>query len=94
MVRHFQANYEKARLAEPDYKAGSIARRLFGSRATAHLGLFMIAGVVLGYLGFTLIPVLLQVAVPYDEAALGGVLFLFAAWIFINVHHYFMDNVM
>lgn len=94
VVWHFQANYEKARLADPAYKAGSIARRLFGSHAAAHLGLFMIAGVVLGYLGFTLIPVLLQIAVPYDEATLGGVLFLFAAWIFINVHHYFMDNVM
>jgi hypothetical protein len=32
--------------------------------------------------------------VPYDEAALGATVFLFASWVFINVHHYFLDSVM
>ena len=31
---------------------------------------------------------------PYDHQAFNGTLFLFMFWIFINVHHYFLDNVM
>ena len=31
---------------------------------------------------------------PYDRHLLGPSLFLFAFYIFINIHHYFLDNVM
>lgn len=94
VVWHFEANYEKARLAEPGYKAGSLARRLFGSNAMAHLGLFIMTGIALGYLGFTFLPIVLTVFVPFDQASLGGTVFLYAAFVIINVHHYFIDNVM
>jgi hypothetical protein len=59
---------------------------------TKHAG-FLVAGVVLGFLGFWLVPSVLA-TLPYDKTIFGGTLFLFVAWIFINVHHYFLDNVM
>lgn len=55
---------------------------------------FVAVGVALGYLGFWLAPSFLQVAMPYDRAIFGPTVFLFAFWVFINVHHYFLDNVM
>jgi sulfite exporter TauE/SafE len=55
---------------------------------------FIVVGAILGALGFWLVPMALADLVPYDKAVFGSSLFLFIAWIFINVHHYFLDNVM
>jgi hypothetical protein len=55
---------------------------------------FAILGLALGYAGFWAIPGLLQQNVGYSKELLGGSVFFFACWIFINVHHYLMDNVM
>ncbi|WP_245277580.1 hypothetical protein [Mesorhizobium sp. L48C026A00] len=55
---------------------------------------FIIIGSILGILGFWLVPIALSALIPYNEEVLGSSLFLFIAWIFINVHHYFLDNVM
>lgn len=55
---------------------------------------FVIGGGLLGYLGFWGLPKLLGATVPVDEAVFGPTLFLFLCWIFINVHHYCLDNVM
>jgi hypothetical protein len=48
---------------------------------------------LMGYLGFWAIPRFLDDRVGFDHAALGATPFLFVFWIFINVHHYFVDNV-
>ncbi len=48
---------------------------------------------VMGYLGFWLVPEFLDGAMSFDQAALGVTPFMFTFWVFINVHHYFMDNV-
>jgi hypothetical protein len=48
---------------------------------------------VLGYLGFWGLPEQPQKLLPYDTQALGPTLFVFLSWIFINIHHYFIDNV-
>jgi hypothetical protein len=56
--------------------------------------LFVLTGLLLGYLGFWGVPQVLDKLVPYDRVAFGGTMFLFVFWIFINVHHYFLDNVM
>jgi hypothetical protein len=50
--------------------------------------------VLLGFLGFYGLPFALANLVPYNKAVLGPSLFMFACYIFINVHHYFLDNVM
>lgn len=56
--------------------------------------LFAVMGLFLGYMGFWGLPTFLDRIVGYDKALFGGTLFLFLFYIFINVHHYFMDNVM
>ena len=55
---------------------------------------FIALGVFLGFLGFYGLPRSFDWAVPYDRHLLGPSLFLFAFYIFINIHHYFLDNVM
>jgi hypothetical protein len=55
---------------------------------------FYAIGLGLGYLGFWLLPRYLNAHVPYDRALFGTGLFFFVFWIFINVHHYFLDTVM
>lgn len=83
---------DAADAAEPP-RAPAMAR-LFRRRSAQRLAGFVALGVALGYAGFWGVPRLLQAAVPYDEAMVGATAFLFAFWVFINVHHYFLDNVM
>lgn len=52
------------------------------------------AALVLGYLGFWLLPRYLNTHVPYDRALFGTGLFFFVSWVFINLHHYLLDTVM
>jgi hypothetical protein len=54
---------------------------------------FVLLGGVLGWLGFLGLPGLLDFVVPYDPAVWSTALFIFIFTIFINVHHYFIDNV-
>ncbi|MEL1265967.1 hypothetical protein [Pseudoxanthomonas putridarboris] len=70
-------------------------RRLFRGRGPwPGFALFLFLGTVLGYLGFWMAPMYLDSWVDYDKALFGGALFMFIFWIFINIHHYFLDNVM
>ena len=94
VVWRFQYNYESAQLARAEYKDGSLARQIFGGRALGHLAVFSLTGGVLGFAGFWLLPMVLGITVPHDKALFGATVFLFVFWVFINVHHYFMDNVM
>jgi hypothetical protein len=94
VVWRYQLNYEKAQLASDDYRKGSFIRAVFGADPVAHMAGFVLTGAVLGFLGFWGIPMLADSLVPYDRQAIAGVLFLFVFWIFINVHHYFLDSVM
>jgi len=82
VVWRFQANRARASAAAGGPPVG---------RAMAR---FSVSGVLLGFAGFWALPVLLIAAIPYDHAVFGETMFLFVGWIFINVHHYFLDNVM
>jgi hypothetical protein len=64
------------------------------SRATLRLALFAALGLTMGWLAFWGLPRWLGGALDYDRALLGPTLFLFVFWIFVNVHHYFLDSVM
>ena len=55
---------------------------------------FLIIGASLGFLGFWGLPLVLDSAVVYDRELFGNTLFLFLFWVFINVHHYSIDNVL
>lgn len=91
VVWRYQLNAERDRagMAAATGRAG-----WFAGRAGIRFGLFLLTGLALGYLGFWLLPVLLAVTIPVDKAIFGPSVFLFICWIFINVHHYFLDNVM
>ncbi|QGY00213.1 hypothetical protein EI983_18860 [Roseovarius faecimaris] len=54
---------------------------------------FILLGMVLGVIFFYAIPFALDLAIAYREEVFGTTMFLFAIWVFINIHHYFMDNV-
>ena len=92
VVARFETNYATANFARAVPSTGSVLRR--GKTRIAHLREFAIVSIVLGALGFWLAPLAMSAAMKQPQAALGAGVFLFAAWIFVNVHHYFMDNVM
>lgn len=54
--------------------------------------LFILGGMLLGFIGFFTLPNLLDVVINYDHDLFGITMFVFMWWIFINVHHYFIDN--
>jgi hypothetical protein len=58
------------------------------------LALFIMAGGLLGFLGFWGAPLLLEALVTYNKEVLGSALFICMFWIFINIRHYFLDNVL
>jgi hypothetical protein len=60
----------------------------------AGFAFFIGVGVVLGFLGFQGIPRSIDALLPYNHRVFGPSLFLFAFYIFINIHHYCLDNVM
>lgn len=93
VVWRYQTNVERDgvdAVGDPPLKILSFLGPLYRFRV---LG-FIVAGAALGYLGFWLIPLTLTNLVPYDKQVLGSSLFFFIVLIFINVHHYFLDNVM
>lgn len=95
VVWRYEINFGKAQVeASGKAKAHSPLARLFGGGLGAHLALFAAGGLIFGFIGFWGLPMLLSWFVPYDQALFGSMLFIFVAWIFINVHHYFIDNVM
>jgi len=72
----------------------SIVNRVLPAGMWSKLAIFIGVGVFLGFLGFMGVPRFIDSVLPYDKRVLGPSLFLFMFYIFINVHHYFLDNVM
>src|SRR5258705_7444604 len=72
----------------------SIVGRVLPTGVWFNLAIFIGAGIFLGFLGFMGVPRFIDSVLPYDKRVFGPSLFLFMAYIFINVHHYFLDNVM
>jgi len=69
-------------------------RSVFRSRARRRYAGFAALALALGFAGFWGAPALFQAVFPYDRTAFGAAAFLFVFWVFINVHHYFLDSVM
>jgi hypothetical protein len=72
----------------------SLLDRIWPANVWRSLTLFIGFGVLLGYLGFMGVPRFVDSVFPYDRHVFGPSLFLFMFYIFINIHHYSMDNVM
>lgn len=68
--------------------------RLRVSGAQARLLRFAFVGLIAGALAFSVVPALLDLAIAWREELFGPSMFLFMFVVFINIHHYFMDNVM
>lgn len=90
-VWRFQLN--RAQL-QPDRRRweqwlGSDPRR----RAIGSFLVFILVGGVMGWLGFRGLPHLLDASIAYDAKLWSAALFVFIATMFINIHHYFIDNV-
>ncbi len=94
VVWRFQMNLEQG---QPDSRERP-AKRWLGaftpSNATGRFTAFLASGIALGFLFFWAIPFFASGLVGYDKELFGGTLFFFICWIFINVHHYCLDNVM
>jgi hypothetical protein len=73
---------------------GKFFERTMPDGLWANFAAFIAAGVLLGFLGFMGVPRFIDAVWPYDKQVFGPSLFLFMFYIFINVHHYFLDNVM
>lgn len=94
VVWRFQMNREKD---QPDAKEAPEKRwlgSLTPSNATTRFTLFLASGIGLGFLAFWLVPFIFSGHSSLDEEVFGGTVYFFVCWIFINVHHYCLDNVM
>lgn len=94
VVWRFQLNYESSRADGHDKTGRGRLAHFVPSITLLRFAVFVGAGIVLGYIGFWGAPEMLQSLMPYDRDIFGAALYLFLFWIFINVHHYFLDNVM
>lgn len=57
------------------------------------LGKFVITGIILGVIGFNLIPYFMENTIPKPDDLSSAAVFFIACGVFINIHHYFIDNV-
>jgi hypothetical protein len=80
--------------AKPAPARVSMLSALLPTGVLPRLAMFVGTGVILGALGFMIVPRILDASLPFDKHLLGASFFLFSFYIFINVHHYFLDNVM
>jgi hypothetical protein len=94
VVWRYQLNAGASRAPARGGLVFTILGRIWPDGTARRLAVFVAAGVALGFLGFMGIPRLMDSLSLYDERLYGPSLFLFLFYIFINVHHYFLDNVM
>jgi len=94
VVARYRINQERDRADAHEPPRPQPVGRIFCRRYQLRYAGFVMLGLILGFVGFWGAPVYFQVVIPYDRAVFGATAFLFVFWIFINVHHYFLDNVM
>jgi len=54
---------------------------------------FVVGGMVLGWIGFVALPILFDISLTPDQTMWGPSVFVFIFVMWINIHHYFIDNV-
>ena len=54
---------------------------------------FVATAIVLGWVGFIGLPVVFEIGLSPDPAVWGPSVFVFIFMMWINIHHYFIDNV-
>jgi hypothetical protein len=94
VVWRYQLNAADASNGGGKSGARSTLDYLIPDNVWRRLGLFVAFGILLGYLLFDGIPRLLDSIVPYDRSLFGNYLFVFCFLMALNIHHYYLDNVM
>lgn len=56
------------------------------------LTIFALLSLLLGYYGFLVLPSYFDGNAQYNKEIFGSSVFMLFFWIFINIHHYFIDN--
>ncbi len=93
MVWRYRLNVE-ADAPDADLPVEMMRCELPVNRRSIRFVAYVLTGTVLGFLGFWILPTALDHFVPYDKAVFGSDMFLVMIWVFINVHHYFIDTAM
>jgi len=93
VVWRYQIGFERDRPGANEPLLGFLPQSLANKKYHLNMALFVVLGVILGALGFWAIPIFLKAVVVYDSEVFGTRMFMFIFFIFINVHHYFLDNV-
>jgi nicotinamide riboside transporter PnuC len=87
-VWRYQVNKAHAEATVTERAQISLGRRTVVMRVAR----FVLVGMVLGFIGFMALPALLEASLTPDPVW-GGTVFVFILAAFINLHHYFIDNV-
>ena len=90
VVWRYKLNQEQDGGDEPEQLLGFFNL----TRAQVALARFVWIATVAGAVFFWVIPLGLDMAINYQEELFGTSMFVFMFVVFINVHHYFLDNVM
>lgn len=94
VVWRYRINYAKAKKISAESLNGLPFGRFFNSYIHYQMTIFIGSGLLLGYFGFWGIPFFLGDIVVFDRFIWGASVFVVMFWVFINVHHYFIDSVM
>ena len=79
--------------AHADVAADGVAPSAGQRPVMMRVARFVLVGVVLGFIGFMALPTALEASFAPNQALWGPTVFLFILISFINLHHYFIDNV-
>lgn len=90
IVWRYQLNKSEAHPISDGRLFGGLITTTPAKASTVH---FVLVGTLIGVVAFYAVPFGLDLAIAYREEVFGTTMFLFTVVVFINVHHYFMDNV-
>lgn len=93
MIWRHRLNLEAA---EPDAAVplSTAGGQMTFSRPHVRFATYVASAIIIGVVAFLMVPAALDAYVPYDHAVFGDRLFMIAIWVFINIHHFFIDNAM
>jgi hypothetical protein len=93
VVWRYKANLETADPGSAQPPRQEMFRKLFDTDLPVRILKFVVVGIILGVIGFWVLPISIQLSISYNREIYGPSLLIFLFWIFINIHHYFIDNV-
>jgi hypothetical protein len=89
----FTWRYQLNKVSSETGKAAGMPGMTLAGPALWRFAKFVIAGVVLGWVGFIGLPLVFHASLSPDPSMFGPSVFVFIFVMWINIHHYFIDNV-